>query len=458
VNSVRDLSLSQILAWADAHHERTGRWPSRDSGPIQGAPGETWAAVNAALSLGVRGLLGGSSLARVLAAERGAGSLRASAPRLRRRYILAWADAHFERTGAWPTRQSGPVVGAPGETWYNLQSALCRGARGLPGRSSLAQFLGEERGKRNHMNLPPLRIEPILSWADAYHERTGRWPTADSGPVAEAPEETWSAVDAALRDGKRGLAIGSSLARLLAEKRGVRNSKDLSPLTPEQILAWADAHFRRTGKWPTSEAGPVVEAPGETWLRVSTALQKGQRGLPGGSSLARLLEAERGVRNEKNLPPYTAEQILTWADAHHRRTGRWPTVKSGPIEEAPGETWMAVQSALDQGKRGLPGGSSLARLLEKHRGKRHHKNRPQLQIEPILTWADAYHERTGHWPTRRSGPIPEAPGESWSVVSTALHEGLRGLPRGPSLARLLSEHHKHRDVAGSEGKEAEARA
>ena len=38
-----------------------------------------------------------------------------------------------------------------------------------------------------------------------------------------------------------GLDGGSSLPRLLAEYRGVRNHRDLSDLTIEQILAWADA-------------------------------------------------------------------------------------------------------------------------------------------------------------------------------------------------------------------------
>ena len=60
-------------------------------------------------------------------------------------------------------------------------------------------------------------------------------------------------------------------------------------------------------------------------------------------------------------------QILAWADAFHARHGHWPHVRSGPIEDAPGETWAAVESALRSGCRGFPGGSSLYRLLKKHR-------------------------------------------------------------------------------------------
>src|SRR5262249_54054631 len=120
--------------------------------------------------------------------------------------------------------------------------------------------------------------------------------------------------------------------------------------------------------WPRRDSGPVAGAPGETWSGINTALQCGLRGLPGGCSLADLLATERGHRNRKNLPPLRPRQILAWADAHRQRTGRWPTHESGPIPEAPGEPWLAVDSALGKGLRGLPGGDPLARLLGRDRG------------------------------------------------------------------------------------------
>jgi hypothetical protein len=62
-----------------------------------------------------------------------------------------------------------------------------------------------------------------------------------------------------------------------------------SPLTVEQILAWADRHRRRTGRWPSADSGPVLDAPGETWGALNLALWNGHRGLPRRLSLARLL-------------------------------------------------------------------------------------------------------------------------------------------------------------------------
>jgi hypothetical protein len=133
----------------------------------------------------------------------------------------------------------------------------------------------------------------------------------------------------------------------------------------------------------------------------------------------------------------TVEQILTWADEHHARTGRWPRQRSGPVAVAPGENWNGIAAALRHGSRGLPGGESLALLLARQRGARNTRCRPPVTVEQILAWADAHHSRTGRWPGVLSGPIPEAPDENWSAVNLALVLGYRGLPGGDSLARLL---------------------
>lgn len=222
--------------------------------------------------------------------------------------------------------------------------ALLKGLRGLPGGSSLARLLAEYRGKRNRARLPPYSRQQILAWADAHRQRTGNWPTGASGPITEAPGETWHAVEMALVLGRRGLPGGSSLARFLAEHRGKRN------------------HFRRIGRWPIERSGPIQDAPGETWMGVDSALVMGQRGLPGGSSLPQLLAKHRGVRNLHGLPRLSVGKILRWADAFHRRTGRWPSLCSGPIDDMPGESWRSVNFALTFGRRGLPK-STLARLL-----------------------------------------------------------------------------------------------
>src|SRR5438132_10439267 len=115
------------------------------------------------------------------------------------------------------------------------------------------------------------------------------------------------------------------------------------PISISQILKCADAYHARTARWPDGKSRERIDGieSQETWQNVDQALRLGLRGLPGKSSLARLLARHRGIRNRKGLPPFTIQQIILWADLHEVRTGTWPTARSGPVADAPGETGCA---------------------------------------------------------------------------------------------------------------------
>jgi hypothetical protein len=216
-------------------------------------------------------------------------------------------------------RQTGPAqppagkpTGKPRKGWLT------------PWFPFLRAFVAADDQARNYASCPPLSEELILAWADAHFERTGRWPTYRSGPIPDVLGESWLAVEGTLYHGLRGLSGRTTLARFLEEKRGKRHILPLPPLSVEQILAWADAHHRRTGQWPTRRSGAVVDADEKiTWKEVNWCLHRGFRSLPAGSSLPQLLAQRRGVRHRRKPPPLCVEQILAWARAHHERTGRW---------------------------------------------------------------------------------------------------------------------------------------
>ena len=425
------LSEDLILGWADAHREAIGKWPVVKSGSVLAAPGEMWGRIDAALTKGLRGLPGGSSLAKLLSKRRGAKYVK-DLPKLRMRVILRMADEHHARTGRWPMASSGLV----GDTnWRVIDSALTGGGRGLPGGSSLAKLLAKRRGVRNIADLPALTEKKILAWADAHHERTGKWPSQGSGPVKDASSEKWMNISVALKEGTRGLSGGSSLAKLLNARRADKGRAVPSSLTEERILALADLHHERTGRWPSNGSGSIE---GTSWAAIEQALIKGRKGLPGASSIAKLLAKRRGKRNMGELPPLDIERMLEWADEHRARTGRWPAVKSGPVYTSPEETWARINDALTNGYRGLPAGSSLAKLLVERRSSWSPTHPPPLTEERVRTWAREHRERTGEWPSARSGPVKDAPGESWRNIAVALAKGRRGLPGGSSLAKLLS--------------------
>ncbi len=219
---------------------------------------------------------------------------------------------------------------------------------------------------------PPLTIPRILAWADAHYRRHGIWPYWKAGPIDGTTNETWAGVAFALYSGTRGMSGGVSLARLLCRERGVYVRRPA--LNKAAIFRWARAHHRRTGEWPSPQSGAIPEAPGETWLAVSDALQTGRRGLSPGSSLTKLL-AEHGVRRERRRlnrkqPRLDLQQVRAMARAHRRRTGAWPHHYSGTIPHSHGLTWEALDNALRLGLRGLPGGTSLAKLFGDRRKRK----------------------------------------------------------------------------------------
>jgi hypothetical protein len=67
-----------------------------------------------------------------------------------------------------------------------------------------------------------------------------------------------------------------------------------------------------------------------------------------------------------------------------------------------------------------------------------------LTIGQIVGWAKAHRAETGKWPNYYdSGKVRHAPFDvSWRAINSALRVGMRGLPPGWTLRRLLAEHCK----------------
>ena len=205
------------------------------------------------------------------------------------------------------------------------------------------------------------------------------------------------------------------------------------PITIPEILAWADAYRARMGRWGG----------------IDNVLRQGNRGLPGGMSLSRLLLEQRGVPQGSALARLTVEQILCWADAHHERTGEWPHRRlTDPIPEAPLENWKTIHCALRDGWRGLPGKMTLFQFLSQHRDVAGSRRRPELTVIKILSWADAHFQRTSAWPNVKSGPVPEAPQENWRNLDKCLRHGRRGLKTHSSIPNFLAEHGRGKATPG----------
>lgn len=279
----------------------------------------------------------------------------------------------------------------------------------------------------------------VIRAAERYQRIHGQFPNHDAGYCPELGL-TWGAVAHWLkRHPLEGRPEADSVAQIFAIHRGRPNPKRRPRLTVEQIMRWARAHHRRTGEWPGKSSGAIPGAPGETWRRIGTALDQGQRGLRP-SSLARLLHEygyKRRARYERRL---SVRQILQWADDHHRRTGRWPEPTPTRVRAAPLENWSSIDQALQKGYRGLPGQMTLKMLLAEQRGRKTRIKCPDITMAQVIAWMKLHHRETGTWPVRHSGPVRGGlPHDTWLKLDAALWKGSRSLPGGTSLRRLRHE-------------------
>ena len=155
--------------------------------------------------------------------------------------------------------------------------------------------------------------------------------------------------------------------------RTVKKTTQLPSLTIQKILEWADDHHKRTGKWPIRKSGTIHLAEGQTWTGIDVALKHGNRGFPGGNSLAKLLSEQRGILNRLVQKTLTIQKILEWADEHKKRTGKLPKQDSGPVQAAKGEKWMNVNAALRLGGRNLPGGRLTREVVRRTTWRSEHR-------------------------------------------------------------------------------------
>ena len=179
-------------------------------------------------------------------------------------------------------------------------------------------------------------------------------------------------------------------------------------------------------------SGRVADNVDETWLDINRALEHGYRGLPGGSSISRLLFAAPGRKPGQQKRPLSIGQVLAWADEHRKRTGRWPSSCSGRVAPGVDETWGRIESAMYYGHRGLPKGGSLARLLAQRRGGETASDARRSQEGPPAR--PSSRKKEGKYAEREmSGPahspqMRQAPVLSPEFRGGAVHQRSPGVP------------------------------
>jgi hypothetical protein len=242
--------------------------------------------------------------------------------------------------------------------------------------------------------------------------------------------------------GHRGLPGSSSLS---AQVREVRAAHGLGQpaaggLTVQGIHDLIRSHHTEKGEFPSKASGPIPQL-GMTWYAVNSCLYRGNRGLPGGSSLAREVEA---VKQSLDLPVpgrgrMSLEAVHAAIARFRREHSRWPTARDGDVADL-GTTWKAINHTLLGGNRGLPR-SSLAREARKvaaaDRLEFRKLCKPPLGLDAVRAAILTHQQRVGRFPSVNSGFCTELQAD-WRTINMALTQGLRCLPGGSSLAREVA--------------------
>ncbi len=254
-----------------------------------------------------------------------------------------------------------------------------------------------------------LTEEQILHWVTATHEKTGKLPVADdpiiwtrndNGDFELIEDETWRAVDTALKTKGRGLqkSDGSAIAASLYD---LKQKHDLDKiLTVQKIISWMKATEEKTGKlplrgdeaiWSKNDNGGFELIENETWAKINYALHNGRKGLinSDGTIIADSLtdfKIKYGVVDARLL---SERQIIEWLLATHEKNGHpvkrrdkivWSKDAKGNFEIVSGENWIAIDQALRDGQRGLvcEDGSPIANSLHGLKNKNDLVDQPTL--------------------------------------------------------------------------------
>lgn len=299
--------------------------------------------------------------------------------------------------------------------------------------------------------VPSLKESSILRAARIYVKRHGRLPTQKSTETVPGLRgETWCAINAAGAQGIRGLEKGRTLPKILEplklELAHVLVKYRIRLFSPEDFLKAARSYIQKRGKVPRSTSTEKLPGyPRETWVAIRGALADGRRGFPKGLTFGELLAPLRKKFPEaferRIARPITEQQIFKAGEASLRIYGRIPTAHSKePVPGHPKETWMGLNRALHIGGRGLQAGSSLAKIFKPLREAHGPFPHAPITVEEIRSAGREFHRLHGRWPRAASQEsVPGLPDDSWNALNYALNRGLRGLPRGLSLARIFED-------------------
>lgn len=267
-------------------------------------------------------------------------------------------------------------------------------------------------------------IEQVKGWVEEYYNRTGKYPSCESGDIIEA-DTTWSKIDKYFIRKSRGLVDYDSLSDFIDKEF----NRQKTIYTIQQVKSWVEEYYNRTGKYPSEHSGNI---PGTdiAWCNISGYFRRQSKGLAGYESLLDFLNKEFEHKID-----YTIEQIKGWVEIYKNRTGKYPGGHSGDICGFD-TTWKKVDDYFRVGSRGLIGYDSLSDFICKEFDR-------QIihTIEQAKSWIETYYNRTGKYPSKASGNILGVD-ITWRNIDGYFRHKSKGLVGYKSLSDFIKKEFK----------------
>jgi hypothetical protein len=124
--------------------------------------------------------------------------------------IKCWINNYKEKCGKFPSDGSMGIVDKQEPvTWHALNHMLECGFRGLPGGSSLSQFIIDNFNVITLSNSEDYTELKTKQWIERFYDENGYYPTKRSGRIVWANEygnsiSTWSSLDACINKKQKG--------------------------------------------------------------------------------------------------------------------------------------------------------------------------------------------------------------------------------------------------------------
>ena len=278
--------------------------------------------------------------------------------------VIEWVDDYVKINGKYPTCNIKTIIQGTNINWEHINDYFTRGACGLIGFDSLADFLKKECGKN-------YTIEQVKQRVEDFVKINGKYPSTHDEEIIPGTISYWNNIDNYFRVGSRGLVGYESLLDFLEKQCG---KIDIC-YTIDQVKQWVKDYVKLKGTFPSDGNKEIIFGTNICWYHISNYFRRQSRGLVGYKSFTEFLQKEfiykpKIVTKNTYSGEYTVDQLKQWVVDFVNKNGKYPASSNKEIIPGTNIHWRYINHYFARQSKGLIGYFSLKDFLEKECGKK----------------------------------------------------------------------------------------